>query len=146
MAEVTGTTWTVYDANTLTQAEIYGEVLCDLGEKYPKIVGLSADLAKSTKIGKFGDKFPDRFFNVGIAEQNMFGIAAGLAKSGLLPFVSTMAAFTAMRSARAGAHRHLLPEPGREDHRHPRRDLLRRRGHHAPLHRGYRHHAVPSPT
>lgn len=97
MAEITGTTWTVYDANTMTQAEIYGEVLCELGDKYPKIVGLSADLAKSTKIGKFGDKFPDRFFNFGIAEQNMFGAAAGLAKSGLIPFVSTMAAFTALR-------------------------------------------------
>lgn len=95
--EITGTTWTVYDANTMTQAEIYGTVLCELGEKYPEIVGLSADLAKSTKIGLFGAKFPDRFFNVGIAEQNMFGMAAGLAKSGLLPFVSTMAAFTAMR-------------------------------------------------
>lgn len=99
MAEVTGTTWTVYDANTLTQAEIYGKVLCDLGDIHPDIVGLSADLAKSTKIGAFGDKFPDRFFNVGIAEQNLFGVAAGLAKSGLLPFVSTMAAFTSMRAA-----------------------------------------------
>ena len=99
MAEVTGTTWTVYDANTLTQAEIYGEVLCDLGKTNPKIVGLSADMAKSTKISKFGDKFPERFFNVGIAEQNMFGISAGLAKAGFIPFVSTMAAFTTMRSA-----------------------------------------------
>lgn len=94
-----GLTWTVYDADTMTQAEIYGEVLCGLGEKNEKIVGLSADLAKSTKIGKFGDKFPERFFNVGIAEQNLFGIAAGLAKSGLIPFVSTMAAFAAMRAA-----------------------------------------------
>jgi len=94
-----GLTWTVYDANTLTQAEVYGEVLCQLGERYPNIVGLSADLAKSTKISKFGDKFPKRFFNVGVAEQNMFGIAAGLAKSGLIPFVSTMAAFISMRAA-----------------------------------------------
>ncbi len=92
-----GLTWTVYDADTMTQAEIYGEVLCRLGEENPKIVGLSADLANSTKIGKFGKKFPDRFFNVGIAEQNLFGVAAGLAKTGLIPFVSTMAAFTAMR-------------------------------------------------
>ena len=97
MAE--GLSWTVYDADTLTQAEIYGQVLCDLGKMRPDIVGLSADLAKSTKIGKFQDHFPDRFFNVGIAEQNLFGVAAGLAKSGLLPFVSTMAAFTAMRAA-----------------------------------------------
>lgn len=98
MSEVTGTTWTVYDANSMTQAEIYGEVLCQLGEQNDRIVCLSADLAKSTKIGKFGDKFPDRFINVGIAEQNLFGIAAGLAKSGLLPFVSTMAAFASMRA------------------------------------------------
>lgn len=93
-----GLTWTVYDADTMTQAEIYGEVLCRLGEEYPNIVGLSADLAKSTKIGKFGEKFPERFFNVGIAEQNLFGMAAGLAKSGLIPFVSTMAVFAAMRA------------------------------------------------
>lgn len=96
--EVTGTTWTVYDANSMTQAEIYGHVLCELGEENPNIVGLSADLAKSTKIGIFGDRFPERFFNVGIAEQNMFGVAAGLAKAGLLPFVSTMAAFASMRA------------------------------------------------
>lgn len=97
--EVTGTTWNVYDANKLTQAEIYGKVLCDLGDKYPEIVGLSADLAKSTKIGMFQDKFPERFVNVGIAEQNMFGIAAGMAKTGLLPFVSTMAVFASLRAA-----------------------------------------------
>lgn len=97
--DVTGTTWNVYDANKLTQAEIYGQVLCDLGDEYPEIVGLTADLAKSTKIGLFQDKFPDRFINVGIAEQNLFGIAAGMAKTGLLPFVSTMAAFASMRAA-----------------------------------------------
>ncbi|MFO7963693.1 MAG: transketolase C-terminal domain-containing protein [Desulfobacterales bacterium] len=93
-----GLTWNVYDADSMTQAEIYGEVLCRLGEENPKIVALSADMAKSTKIGKFGEAYPDRFFNAGIAEQNMFGMAAGLAKSGLIPFVSTMAAFTAMRA------------------------------------------------
>lgn len=97
--DVTGTTWNVYDANKLTQAEIYGQVLCDLGDEYPEIVGLTADLAKSTKIGLFQDKFPERFINVGIAEQNLFGIAAGMAKTGLLPFVSTMAAFASMRAA-----------------------------------------------
>ncbi len=94
-----GITWTVYDADTMTQAEIYGQVLCDLGKIHPQIVGLSADLAKSTKIGRFQDHFPDRFFNMGIAEQNLFGVAAGLAKSGLLPFVSTMAVFSSMRAA-----------------------------------------------
>jgi len=93
-----GLTWTVYDADKMTQREIYGAVLADLGDKHPEIVGLSADLAKSTKIGTFGDKFPDRFFNFGIAEQNMFAVAAGLAKAGLTPFVSTFSAFASMRA------------------------------------------------
>jgi transketolase len=96
--EVTGTTWTVYDANTMTQAEIYGAVLCELGEKHPDIVGLSADLAKSTKIGALGKKYPDRFFNFGIAEQNMFAVGAGFAKVGLTPFISTFSAFASMRA------------------------------------------------
>ncbi|MDJ0763670.1 MAG: transketolase C-terminal domain-containing protein [Myxococcota bacterium] len=96
MAE--GATWTTYDADTMTQAEIYGVTLCDLGEKHPEIVGLSADLAKSTKIGALGEKYPDRFFNFGIAEQNMFGVGAGLAKVGLTPFISTFSAFASMRA------------------------------------------------
>ena len=92
-----GMTYTMMDTTKLSTAEIYGQTLCDLGTDHPEIVGLSADLAKSTKIGLFGDKFPERFFNVGIAEQNMFGMAAGLAKAGLVPFVSTFAVFTSMR-------------------------------------------------
>lgn len=90
--------WTVYEADKLTQREIYGIVLKDLGAQYPEIVGLSADLAKSTKIGTFGDAYPDRFFNFGIAEQNMFGVAAGFAHAGLIPFVSTFSAFASMRA------------------------------------------------
>lgn len=93
-----GMTWTVYDANKMTQREIYGLVLTELGEQHPEIVGLSADLAKSTKIGDFGDRFPERFFNVGIAEQNLFGMAAGMAKAGLLPFVSTFSVFATLRA------------------------------------------------
>jgi len=106
--EILGTTWTVYDADTLTQAEIYGQVLTDLGKSNPNIVALTADLAKSTKIGKFQDEFPERFFNVGIAEQNLFGVAAGMAKSGLLPVVSTMAAFASMRAAEQVPDYHLV--------------------------------------
>jgi len=94
---MSGLTFTMLDTAKMSTAEIYGQALCELGEEHPEIVGLSADLAKSTKIGAFGDKFPDRFFNVGIAEQNMFGMAAGLAKTGLVPYVSTFAIFTAMR-------------------------------------------------
>jgi len=92
-----GMTYTMMDTTKLSTAEIYGQTLCDLGAEHPEIVGLSADLAKSTKIGLFGEKFPERFFNVGIAEQNMFGMAAGMAKAGLVPYVSTFAIFTAMR-------------------------------------------------
>ncbi len=94
---MSGLTFTMLDTAKMSTAEIYGQALCELGAEHPEIVGLSADLAKSTKIGAFGDKFPDRFFNVGIAEQNMFGMAAGLAKTGLVPYVSTFAIFTAMR-------------------------------------------------
>lgn len=98
MSSEGGLTWTVYDADKMTQAETYGAVLCELGKSHPEIVGLSADLAKSTKIGMFGKQFPDRFFNLGIAEQNMFGVAAGLAKAGLTPFVSTFSSFASMRA------------------------------------------------
>jgi len=97
MAE--GMTWSIEEADKLTQAEIYGDVLCQLGDKYPDLVAITADLAKSTKIGRFGEKFPDRFFNVGIAENTMFGMAAGMAQAGLRPVVSTFAVFTALRSA-----------------------------------------------
>jgi transketolase len=97
MAE--GMTWSVTDGDKLTQAEVYGEVLSQLGERYPDLVALTADLASSTKIGRFGKKFPERFINVGIAENSMFGMAAGLAQAGLRPVVSTFAAFTALRSA-----------------------------------------------
>ncbi|HOX39970.1 MAG TPA: transketolase C-terminal domain-containing protein [Candidatus Brocadiia bacterium] len=98
MAE-TGLTYTVYDADHMTQAEIYGAVLTRLGGERPDIVALTADLAKSTKIGKFGEKYPERFFNVGIAEQNLFGVGAGLALAGFTPFISTFAVFTSLRAA-----------------------------------------------
>ncbi|MGE5396317.1 MAG: transketolase family protein [Chitinophagales bacterium] len=93
-----GLTYDTYDTDHMTPAEIYGAVLAQLGDEYPEIVALTADLAKSTKIGKFGDKFPERFFNVGIAEQNLFGIAAGMALAGFTPFVSTFAVFTSLRA------------------------------------------------
>ena len=93
-----GMSYTMTDTTKLSTAECYGIALCELGEEHKDVVALTADLAKSTKIGMFGEKFPDRFFNVGIAEQNMFGVAAGMAKNGLIPFASTFAIFTAARS------------------------------------------------
>ncbi len=77
--------------------ESYGATLVELGKIDKKIVVLDADLAGSTKSGMFGKEFPDRFFNCGIAEQNMIGVAAGLATMGLIPFVSTFAMFAACR-------------------------------------------------
>lgn len=78
--------------------EAYGEVLAALGEKHPEIVALDADLSKSTKTDVFAKKFPERFFDMGIAEQNMMGVAAGMAASGLKPFASTFAMFAAGRA------------------------------------------------
>ena len=77
--------------------ESYGATLLELGRKDKKIVVLDADLAGSTKSGMFGKEFPERFFNCGIAEQNMIGVAAGLATMGLIPFVSTFAMFAVCR-------------------------------------------------
>lgn len=82
----------------MTAKEIYGRTLAEMGKTNDKIVGVTADLAKTTAIIHFADAFPDRFYNVGIAEQNMMGIAAGLAKVGLIPFASTMAIFACLRA------------------------------------------------
>ncbi len=71
----------------------YGRTLVELGKENESIVVLDADLSKSTQTAMFGEKFPDRFFNVGIAEANMVCIAAGLASSGKIPFISSFAVF-----------------------------------------------------
>ncbi len=76
----------------------YGEALAQIGEENKKIVVLDADLSKTTKTDIFAEKFPDRFFDVGIAEQNLMGVAAGMASSGFIPFVSTFAVFAAGRA------------------------------------------------
>ncbi len=73
--------------------EAYGEALCELGAQNNNIVALTADLAGSTKTSMFAKKFPDRHFNAGIAENNMTGIAAGMASCGKIPFISTFAVF-----------------------------------------------------
>ena len=76
----------------------YGEELAKLGEDNEKIVVLDADLSSATKTGIFAEKFPDRFINVGIAEQNLMGIAAGLSTFGKIPYASTFAVFAAGRA------------------------------------------------
>ena len=76
----------------------YGEALADLGKENENIVVLDADLSKTTKTEIFAKEFPDRFFDVGIAEQNMMGVAAGMATTGLIPYASTFAVFAAGRA------------------------------------------------
>ena len=76
----------------------YGEELAKLGENNEKIVVLDADLSTATKTNIFAKKFPDRFVNIGIAEQNLMGVAAGISTFGKIPFVSTFAVFAAGRA------------------------------------------------
>jgi len=78
--------------------DAYGEVLVELGRENEDIVVLDADLSKSTKTAGFAKAFPDRFFNMGIAEQNLMGTAAGLSLGGKIPFASTFAIFAAGRA------------------------------------------------
>lgn len=78
--------------------DAYGEALAELGAENENIVALDADLSGSTKTGVFAKKFPSRFFNMGIAEANMVGTAAGLAAVGKVPFLSTFAIFAAGRA------------------------------------------------
>ena len=71
----------------------FGEALAKLGETHPEIVVLDADLSKSTRTDLFAKKFPDRFFEMGIAEANMIGTAAGLAFTGKTPFAASFGCF-----------------------------------------------------
>ena len=73
--------------------EAYGQALEELGAVRQDVVVLDADLSKSTKTSMFQSKYPDRFFNAGIAEQNLMGLAAGFAAAGKVPFASTFAVF-----------------------------------------------------
>ena len=76
----------------------YGEALAELGKENENIVVLDADLAKTTKTEIFAKSFPDRFFDVGIAEQNLMGVAAGLSTTGLIPYASSFAVFASGRA------------------------------------------------
>lgn len=76
----------------------FGDGLVEIGGKNENIVVLTGDLAESTRVHTFAEKFPDRFIEVGIAEQNMVSIAAGLALTGKIPFVSTYAVFVPGRA------------------------------------------------
>jgi transketolase len=79
--------------------EGFGHALVDLGESDPRVVVLVGDLTESTMVSFFAEKFPDRFFEIGIAEQNMACIAAGMAAMGKVPYFATYGAFASCRSA-----------------------------------------------
>ncbi len=99
MKKVQGFTWTVEDVNLISASETWGDALVEAGRRDPTIVALTADLGNSTKIQRFKEAFPTRFFNVGIAEQNLMAVAAGLASTGHLPVVCTYATFATLRAA-----------------------------------------------
>src|SRR3989339_1076557 len=75
-----------------------GEGLVKLGTKHEDIVVLTADLGESTKVRVFAEEFPDRFFDTGVAEQNMAGVAAGLSYAGFVPFMASYATFSPGRN------------------------------------------------
>jgi transketolase len=101
--------WTIGDK--LATREAYGKALVDLGDQNTNVVVLDADLSSSTQTKLFAAKFPDRFFNMGIAENNMMGVAAGLARAGKIPYASSFAMFAAGRAwefvRNSIAHNHL---------------------------------------
>ena len=85
-------------AGKIATRNAYGEALAELAEKYPELVVLDADLSGATMTKFFAAKYPERFFDCGIAECNMTGIAAGMATAGLKPFTNTFAMFAAGRA------------------------------------------------
>lgn len=93
-----GFVYNAVDQTSISTAEIYGKTLADIIVNDPKVVAITPDLAKSTKLGDVLKVCPERVFNVGIAEQDMFGVGAGMARAGLIPFMSGFSAFTSMRA------------------------------------------------
>ena len=85
-------------AGKIATRAAYGEALCELAEKYPELVVLDADLAGATMTKGFAAKYPERFFDMGIAECNMTGVAAGLSTCGFKPFTNTFAIFASGRA------------------------------------------------
>ena len=86
------------EAKTIATRDSYGAALVELGREHEDLVVLDADLAAATKTGVFKKAFPERHFDCGIAEQNMMGVAAGMAAAGLVPFASSFAMFAAGRA------------------------------------------------
>ena len=101
-APTPGVTGNILSSDTLgaarTEKAPFGRALVELGERDPRIVGLTADLGKYTDINLFAERFPSRFFQMGMAEQNLIGTAAGLSRTGLVPFATTYCVFATRRA------------------------------------------------
>jgi len=102
MTTKTGVTGTILSSDTTGAAAVatapFGHALVEAGERDPRIVGLTADLGKYTDMHLFAERFPDRFFQIGMAEQNLIGVAAGLARTGFVPFATTYCVFATRRA------------------------------------------------
>jgi len=85
-------------ARPLEMRDVFGQTLVQLGKDHPSMLVLDADLHTSSKAGYFKTAYPDRFLQMGIAEQNLFGVSAGLALEGFIPFPCTFAAFATRRA------------------------------------------------
>src|SRR5205814_9068957 len=83
---------------TESNAAPFGQALIRAAEANPRILGLTADLGKYTDLDVFAKRFPERFFNVGMAEQSLIGVAAGLARTGWVPFATTYCVFATRRA------------------------------------------------
>src|SRR4051812_28807047 len=86
------------DPDQRTTPAPFGKALCALADKRPEIVGLTADLGKYTDMHIFAERHPDRFYQLGMAEQVLLGAAAGMAEVGLVPFASTYSVFATRRA------------------------------------------------
>ncbi|HZO90670.1 MAG TPA: transketolase C-terminal domain-containing protein [Chthonomonadaceae bacterium] len=97
-----GVTGTLLSSDTTRASAVtaapFGHALVAAAERNPRIVGLTADLGKYTDIHVFAERFPERFFQIGMAEQNLIGVAAGLARTGFIPFATTYCVFAARRA------------------------------------------------
>lgn len=83
---------------SIAMRDAFGKKLAELGATFERLVVLDADVSSSTKSAIFANQFPDRFFNCGVSEANMVGVASGLASSGLIPVVNAFAIFLALKS------------------------------------------------
>jgi transketolase len=85
-------------SNNIAMRDVYGQELLRLGEENLRLTVLDADVSSSTRTSYFGEKYPERFFNVGVSEANMVDVAGGLALGGLIPIVNTFAVFLTLKA------------------------------------------------